>query len=135
MLSSLKTMDTRNYWLNLFTGTTWQEFLNRGAEVSGFRERRRKTVQQIKRGDYLLCYLTGVSRWIGVLEVVSAPYKDQTPIWKDEEFPRRVKVKIVAALTPETAVPVLQLKTNFRFFKTCEIPMRGQGISVDLRRN
>jgi len=67
---SLKTMDTRNYWLDLFTGTTWQEFLDAGSEVSGFRERRRKTVQQIKRGDYLLCYLTGVSRWIGVLEVV-----------------------------------------------------------------
>jgi len=73
MLPSVRTMDTRNYWLDLFTGSTWQEFLDAGSEVSGFRERRRKTVQQIKKGGYLLCYLTGVSRWIGVLEVVSPP--------------------------------------------------------------
>jgi hypothetical protein len=52
----------RTYWLDLFTGTTWKEFLAAGGEVSGFRERRWKTVQQMKPGDYLLCYLTGISR-------------------------------------------------------------------------
>jgi hypothetical protein len=64
----------------LFTGTTWQEFLDAGASVSGFRKRRWKTVQRIKPGDYLLCYLTGVSRFIGVLEVTSDPYWDETPV-------------------------------------------------------
>lgn len=29
-----------NYWLDLFTGTTWREFQEAGADVSGFRERR-----------------------------------------------------------------------------------------------
>ena len=60
-------MSERNYWLDLFSGTTWREFLDAGAKVSGFREGRWKTLQQMKPGDYLLCYLTGVSRWIGVL--------------------------------------------------------------------
>ena len=32
-------MESRTYWLDLFTGTTWQEFLEAGGEVSGFRER------------------------------------------------------------------------------------------------
>jgi hypothetical protein len=27
----------RTYWLDLFTGTTWEEFLAAGGEVSGFR--------------------------------------------------------------------------------------------------
>jgi hypothetical protein len=36
-------MATRNYWLDLFTGTTWKEFLDAGGEVSGFRESRWKT--------------------------------------------------------------------------------------------
>jgi hypothetical protein len=59
----------RSYWLDLFTGTIWEEFLAAGGEVSGFRERRWKTVQQMKPGDYLLCYLTAspagsaCSRW------------------------------------------------------------------------
>jgi hypothetical protein len=58
------------YWLDLFTGTTWQEFRDAGATVSGFSERRRKLASQIQTGDILLCYLTGVMRWIGALEVV-----------------------------------------------------------------
>jgi hypothetical protein len=60
-----------NYWLNLFIETTWQEFLDAGATVSGFRERHWKTVQQIEPGDYFICYLTGVSRFIGAIEVTS----------------------------------------------------------------
>ncbi len=92
-------MSTRNYWLDLFSFTTWQEFLDAGANVSGFRENRWKSVYQMKIGDYLLCYLTGVSRWVGVLEVVSAPYKDSSPIWKDNVFPSRVRVKTVIQLT------------------------------------
>jgi hypothetical protein len=101
----------------LFTGTTWQEFLAAGATVSGFRERRRKTVQLIKLGDYLLCYVTGVSRFIGVLEATSEPYWDDTPIWKDEVFPCRLKVEAIATLTPETAVPIFELKEQLTIFQ------------------
>ena len=67
-------------------------------------------MQRIKPGDYLLCYLTRVSRFIGVLEVTSEAFRDKTQIWKDETFPCRVKVKAIVALTPETAVPLDQLK-------------------------
>jgi len=50
----------RNYWLDLFTGTTWEEFKKHGATVSGFRRRRRRLAKDIHPGDYLLCYLTAV---------------------------------------------------------------------------
>src|SRR5215213_11035329 len=112
----MASMGERNYWLDLFTGTTWHEFLEAGGKVTGFRERRWKTAQQIKAGDYLLCYLTGVSRFIGVLEVTKPAYKDSTPIWKDEEFPVRLKVKPLIMLTPETAVPVRDLSDRLSFF-------------------
>jgi len=117
----------RSYWLDLFTGTTWEEFLAAGSEVSGFRERRWKTVQQMKPGDYLLCYLTGISRWIGVLEVVSEPFKDHTPIWKDEEFPCRVRVRAVAVLTPATAVPVFELRDQLSVFGDFKNPRAWTG--------
>jgi predicted RNA-binding protein len=117
----------RSYWLDLFTGTTWEEFLAAGGEVSGFRERRWKTVQQMKPGDYLLCYLTGISRWIGVLEVASDPFKDHTPIWKDEEFPSRVRVRAVATLTPETAVPVFELRDQLSVFGDFKNPRAWTG--------
>lgn len=109
-------MSTRSYWLDLFTGTSWQEFLEAGSAVSGFREGRWRMVQQIKLGDYLLCYMTGISRWIGVLEVVSAPYQDTEPIWKDALFPCRLHVKPVVTLTPETAVPIVSMRDQLSIF-------------------
>ena len=51
---------SRNYWLDLFTGKTWEEFLRNGASVSGFKERRRNIAKRIRPGDYLICYLTGL---------------------------------------------------------------------------
>jgi predicted RNA-binding protein len=120
-------MAARSYWLDLFTWTTWKEFLESGGDVSGFRERRQKTVQKIKTGDYLLCYLTGVSRFIGILEVTSPFYRDNSPIWKDEDFPCRLKVKVVIKLEPETAVPVYQLKDQLTIFHNLKNPNAWTG--------
>lgn len=107
----------RTYWLDLFTGTTWEEFKKHGANVSGFRHHRRRIARQICPGDYLICYLTGVSRFIGVLEVKSQCYEDNTPIWDDGIFPIRFKVELIYELSPKTAVPVLSLKNKLSLFQ------------------
>jgi predicted RNA-binding protein len=116
-----------SYWLDLFTGRTWRHFIDDGAEISGFRERRWNTVQKIKPGDKLICYLTGVSRFIGLLEVISEPYKDSTPIWEDEVFPCRVRVKPLIKLEPETAIPVHSLKDKLSFFQNLPSPNAWTG--------
>lgn len=108
-------MHEPSYWLDLFTGKTWKEFLDAGGDVTGFRERRWNLVQQIKPGDILLCYLTGLSRFIGVLEVTSEAFRDTTPIWEDEAFPCRLRVRTMVQLKPENAVPILELR-NLSFF-------------------
>src|SRR5438093_980946 len=120
-------MTPRNYWLDLFTGTTWEEFLNAGAEVSGFRQTRWKTVQQIKAGDCLLCYLTGVSRFVAALEVVGHPFRDQTPIWKDEDFPCRLPVKVLVRVTPETAIPITELRDQLTIFQNMKTNFSWSG--------
>lgn len=120
-------MSTRSYWLDLFSGTTWQEFLDAGADTSGFREGRWKIIQHVKPGDYLLCYLTGVSRWIGVLEVTSDPFMDSKPIWQETTFSSRVRVKPVITLTPETAVPVLELREQLFVFQNLTSPFAWTG--------
>jgi predicted RNA-binding protein len=71
----------RTYWIDLFAIETWKEFLDHGGDVSGFSEKRRVTVERMKPGDYLLCYLTRVSRWVGMLEVTGGPFFDEAPIW------------------------------------------------------
>lgn len=117
----------RQYWLDLFSYQTWQEFLNAGGTISGFRENRWKTVQNIKPGDYLLCYLTGVSRWIGLLEVTGPAFQDRAPIWKDFHFPARVPVRIVAKLETATAVPVQAMKDKLPLFQNLKGPNSWTG--------
>ena len=118
----------RTYWLDLFTGFTWNEFLEAGGKVTGFRESRWKTLQRTQVGDYFLCYLTGVSRFIGFLEIVSEPYFDREQvIWKDEDFPARVKVKPLITLTPETAVPVFELRDQLSAFQDMKSPNAWTG--------
>ena len=106
-----------NYWLDLFTGTTWNEFQKSGASISGFSHRMRKTVQKIQPGDILLCYLTGVMRWVGALEVVGQT-DDKTPIWKDAEFPARLKVNSLLMLPPTNGIPMSELEGKVQFFLT-----------------
>lgn len=114
------------YWLDLFTGETWNEFIENGSNVSGFRETRWNIVSKMKPGDFLLCYLTGVSRWVGLLEIVGAPYKDSTKIWRNEDFPCRLKVKPIIMLTPDTAIPVKELD-SLSYFQDMKSPNAWTG--------
>lgn len=104
------------YWLDLFTYKTWQEFLDKGGNVSGFSENRWGIVKKIKEGDFLLCYLTGVSRFCGLLEVTSEPYQSNDIIWKDNVYPARVKVKVIYKLEVEYSVPVYSILKEFSFY-------------------
>ena len=118
----------RNYWLDLFTGTTWEEFLAAGGTVSGFRERKKKVCQQVKLGDYFLCYCTGISRWIGLLEVTgSVYYEDKVDIWSQDSFPWRFPVKVLIQLKAENAVPVLNLRDRLSYFQDLKSPHSWTG--------
>jgi predicted RNA-binding protein len=118
----------RTYWLDLFTGVTWKEFVDAGASVTGFRESRWKTLQKTAIGDYFLCYVTGISRFIGILEITSEPFFDRdNSIWKDEEFPCRVNVRPIVTLTPETAVPVFELRDSLSVFQNLKNPNAWTG--------
>jgi hypothetical protein len=117
----------KNYWLDLFTFETWQEFLTAGAKVSGFRDRRWNTVQRMKPGDILLCYLTGVSRWIGLLQVTGNAYRDNTVIWSRNDFPARVPVTVMAKLNPIDGVPVVEMKDRLSAFRNIRSPHAWTG--------
>jgi hypothetical protein len=104
------------YWLDLFTGTTWDEFRAAGSTCTGFRQRMRRLVAKVQRGDILLCYLTGVMRWVGALEVVG-PSKDKRAIWKDEQFPERLEVQPVVLLDAKHGVPMTELEGKVCFYR------------------
>ena len=98
-----------------------------GATVSAFRLARSRTVHQMRPGDYLLCYLTGVSRFVGALEVTGEPYDDATPNLEDDAFPCRVPVRVVSMLTPESAIPVKGLRDRLSMFRDMKGPNAWTG--------
>jgi predicted RNA-binding protein len=105
------------YWVQVFTLHTWQEFLRAGGKVTGFRATRWGLIQQIKPGDLILCYITKVGKWIGILKVESEPFLDESPIWKDEPFPCRADVRVIVKLPPASAVPIRDLKDRLSIFR------------------
>lgn len=113
------------YWLTLFNPTTWQEFLDAGATVSGFPDTRWKTVQQIQSGDILFAYLSGKSRWIATFEVISEPYQATTPIWKQATFPCRVNIKALTTLPVDDGIPMLDLASKLTIFDNLKHPNWG----------
>lgn len=105
------------YWLDLFTGTTWQEFLDAGANISGFRLAQAEQADRIKPGHVLICYVTGVKRFVGALYVLEKS-DDKRRIWKDDAFPVRFKVKPIVLLAPEAGIPLDDLEGKVDFFAT-----------------
>jgi len=107
-----------NYWVQVFSVETWNEFLTAGASTTGFSDSRWGFVQKLKLGDYLLCYLSRISSWVGLLEVTSAPYLDNTTrIWKKGSYPCRVDVRVLKSLPLENAIPIRKLAGRLSIFQ------------------
>jgi len=96
------------YYLNLFSPETYESFSHSDQNVSGFRSRHKKAASKIKVGDRFICYMTKTSRWVGVFEVTSGFYEDNTPIFYSENDPFviRFRVKPIAWLDKEKAIPI-----------------------------
>ena len=107
----------RNYWVNTYTLKTWEEAQRAGGRIAGFRSASKMLFETLSQGDYLLCYILKLKRFVGVQEVISEAYVDDTTIWQDELFPYRVKVRAIMQLDPETAVPVIELADRLSIFE------------------
>jgi hypothetical protein len=66
------------FFLDLFSPETYNTFSHSDRAISGFRRRHTKAASRIETGDKLVCYMTKLSRWVGLLEVVEGPYFDDS---------------------------------------------------------
>lgn len=105
-----------NYWLNLFTGKTWREFQAAGGKTTGYREHNWNRAKAIRPGDIFVCYMVGVKRRVGLLEVIGERFRDDSPIYEEEVFPVRFSVKPIVVLKPEHGVPMESLAGKLTFF-------------------
>lgn len=96
------------YYLDLFSPETYEAFGRSNRNVSGFRIRQRNIARRVKAGDKLVCYMTKLSRWIGLLEVLEGPFVDDTPLFypEDDPFVVRFRVRPLVWLPVEKAIPI-----------------------------
>lgn len=96
------------YYLDLFSPETYEAFTKSNREISGFRQRQQNMASKIKPGDKLICYMTRLSRWIGILEVQSPSFTDSTPVFypSNDPFVIRFKVKTLVWLPKEKCIPI-----------------------------
>lgn len=98
------------HFLNLFSPETYDAFSKSDRSISGFRISRKRAADYISVGDKFVCYMTKLSRWVGVLEVESDWFQDNSPIFEPENDPFivRFKVRPLVWLEPEKAIPIHQ---------------------------
>lgn len=96
------------YALNVFSPETHPKFTTSDRTIAGFRVRHRQAAERLSPGDLIVCYLTRLSRWVGLLEVIGAPFEDATPLFveQDDPFVVRIKVKPLVWLSPEHGIPI-----------------------------
>lgn len=96
------------YFINLFSPETYQAFGRSSRGVSRFSARQKGAAEKVKPGDVFICYMTRLSRWFGVLEVIEGPYVDDEPIFLPENDPYvvRFRVRTFSFLDPEKAIPI-----------------------------
>ncbi|MDC0541797.1 EVE domain-containing protein [Paracoccaceae bacterium] len=114
-----------NYWLCLFTGTSWSQFLNADDKQVGFNKTQIKQAQKINKGDYLISYLTKVSRFIAILEVTEEAVISSEQKWTEGLFPVRIGAKIVKQLPIPSAISMSAFLGKLSFLMAEEMPVSG----------
>ena len=96
------------FYTNLFSPDTFETFSRSSREVSGFSKHQLAWARRVQKGDRFICYVTKLSRWVGVLEVLSECYVDESPLFYPEGDPYvvRFKVKPLVWLAKENALPI-----------------------------
>lgn len=96
------------YYIDLFSPETYDAFSRSPRNISGFRLRHKNIAERIKAGDVLVCYLTRLSRWFGLLEVVDGPFIDDKPVFLTQNDPFVVRFHVIPAvwLDIDKSIPI-----------------------------
>lgn len=78
-----------NYYIDLFSPETARAYEKSKRNISGFRVSRKTYVENkdIGPGDRLICYVTKLMRFVGILEIKSKYFIDIAPIFKNKNDP------------------------------------------------
>ncbi len=109
-------MDKR-FYLCLFNENTWNEFLAQKNNVYGTTKNKLNRASKIKNNDFLICYVTKHSKFVGIIQKISDVFYDESKIWEKGEFPVRFNVNIIHAVPVSQGLPIYKLKNELSLCK------------------
>jgi EVE domain len=89
--------------------------VERGFDVIGFKERRRRQAMEFEPGDEIVFYVTGIQAFGAIARVRSTMFEDREEIWpqgkkqRPEPYPWRVEAEPVVVLDEDELVPASEL--------------------------
>jgi hypothetical protein len=92
--------------------------VERGFDVIGFKEGRRRQAAEFEPGDEVVFYVTAVQAFGGIARVRSTMFEDREPIWpqgrkqRPEPYPWRVEAEPVLVLDESEFVPAVELASE-----------------------
>ena len=119
------------YWFTAFSQPTWKEFRESDRTATGFKRNKRLSLTRVVPGDRLLCYVTGASSFVGVLEVVGKVYQNEHG--KDDaisiaELPFRLPVQAIYTLGSEDGVAIKDIRRELVCFQRLENEQRWSAL-------
>ena len=104
------------YWLCITNRENWE--IIKKHNIWGVSERHKNTIMKVKKGDKLVFYVKqevqGKEKYpsmiVGIYEVASEPYRDETEIFEGGTYPWRIKIKPIKLGEIEFKPLIPQLK-------------------------
>jgi predicted RNA-binding protein len=111
-----------NYWIVVGSQENLKIAQGRGFDMFGFKSTRRRQASQMRPGDKLIFYLTGIMKFGGVATVTSESFEDHTPVFvsekkPSEDYPFRVQVQPDTILEEEQYLDVKEIAPRLEYTK------------------
>lgn len=94
------TSESPNYWIVVSSVDNWHRTKGLGFTIQGLKSRHRKKAEQMKPGDKIVYYCTGVKAFAGVSTITSTYFESDEKIWESgnkkragEDYPFRVQIE------------------------------------------
>ncbi len=115
-------MAEQQYWVVVGGPDNFEIARQRGFDMFGFKSTRRREASQMRPGDKLVFYLTGVMKFGGTATVTSEMYEDHEKVFGSkkkpgEDYPFRVKAQPDIILEPDAYLDVREFGPAMQYTK------------------
>jgi hypothetical protein len=118
------TDNTPNYWIVVSSVENWHRTKERGFTIQGLKSRHRKKAEQMRPGDKIVYYCTGVKSFAGISTITSEYFESDEKIWESgnkkragEDYPFRVRIEGDLALADADFVSAEPLARQMTYAK------------------